>query len=204
VFLVLEAVGGVTRLDKQLAGQVVESGAGLVVIVNKWDLAQKSFARGGGSVDGYKTEAEFRVKYTEAVRRELFFLPESPVLFVSAENGLNIGELLEAARGVRERQSKQLPTGRLNKTIRDLMERQPPRMVSGKRFKCYYAVQTGGRPLKVRLFCNSKERVEKAYERYLMAGVREAFALAGVPLSVQFVGKPKDPERKFFTKQILE
>ncbi|MDR2512534.1 MAG: ribosome biogenesis GTPase Der [Puniceicoccales bacterium] len=201
VFLVLEAESGVTRMDKQLAGKIATAGTGLVVVVNKWDIALRRFSREGDGVQGYANESEFRASYLDALRRELFFLPDSPVLFTSATLGLNIEELLAAARDVHGRRTGQLPTAKLNKTLHTLMERQPPRMVSGRRFKCYYAVQTGTKPVRIRLFCNSKERVETAYKRYLLAGLYEAFALAGVPVELEFIGKPKDPERQFFLDQ---
>ena len=34
---------GVTRIDKQLAGELALIGCGLVVVVNKWDLAKAAF-----------------------------------------------------------------------------------------------------------------------------------------------------------------
>ena len=201
VFLVLDAQSGVTRMDKQLAGQVVQDGAGLVIVVNKWDLALASFTKKGGGIEGFQSEDEFRKKYLEAIRRELFFLPDAPVLFTSATSGMNIGEMLTAAAGVHTRQTGSIPTGRLNKAIHDLMENQPPRMVSGKRFKCYYAVQAGVKPVRIRLFCNSKERVDTAYSRYLLAGLRKIFELSGVAIELEYIGKPKDPERGFFAPQ---
>jgi GTP-binding protein len=199
VFLVLDAQSGVTRMDKQLAGKIAQGGAGIVVVVNKWDLARGAFAAKDAALEVFENESDFRKKYEEAVRRELFFLPGAPVLFTSAVSGLKVEELLAAAAAVHSRQTGQISTGRLNKAIQDAMERQPPRMVSGKRFKCYYAVQSGMRPVRIRLFCNSKERVDAAYTRYLLAALRAAFDLSGVPLEIEFIGKPKDPERKFFT-----
>lgn len=196
--LVLDTLEGVTRMDKQLAGKIAQAGAGLIIIVNKWDLALEKFTRKGGGLDGYKDEAEFRDAYLKALHRELFFLPHSPVLFTSATQQLNITEMLTAAATVHARMTRPLPTGPLNKTIHALMERQPPRMVSGRRFKCYYAVQVGAKPVRIRLFCNSEERIEPQYKRYLMEGLYKAFDLDGVPLALELVGKPRDPQRQFF------
>ncbi|MDR1497437.1 MAG: ribosome biogenesis GTPase Der [Puniceicoccales bacterium] len=203
VLLVIDALIGVTRIDKQLAGKILEVGAGLVVVVNKWDLALQRFSKKDEGIDGYENEPAFRREYSEVLRRELFFLPDSPVIFTSAHSGLNIEELLVTARAVYKCQRKEIPTARLNKVLQTLMERQPPRMVSGRRLKCYYAVQVSFKPLLIRMFCNSKERVESAYERYLAAGLRTALDVRGVPLALEFVGKPKDPERQFFLEQQL-
>ena len=52
--------------------------------------------------------------------------------------------------------------------------------------------------MRFRLFCNSEERLEDAYQRYLVKGVHESFDLAGVPVFLDVVGKPKQQGRKFF------
>ena len=194
VFLVLDAGQGVTRLDKQLAGELALLGCGLVIVVNKWDLAKQAFRE--ESIDGFEDEEEFRAKFRAAVRRELFFLPDPPLLFVSAKTGLRAEEMLDAAEGVFQRAGATIPTGRINRVIQDLMIKRPPRMVSGKRFKCYYVTQVSKRPIRFRLFCNSEERLEDAYQRFLVKGVHEEFDLAGVPVFLDIVGKPKQAGRR--------
>lgn len=194
VFLVLDAGQGVTRIDKQLAGELALLGCGLVIVVNKWDLAKQAFRE--ENIDGFEDEEEFRSKFRSAVRRELFFLPDPPLLFVSAKTGLRAEDMLDAAEGVFQRAGATIPTGRINRVIQDLMTKRPPRMVSGKRFKCYYVTQVSKRPIRFRLFCNSEERLEDAYQRFLVKGVHEEFDLAGVPVFLDIVGKPKQPGRR--------
>lgn len=189
-FLVIDAETGVTRLDKQLAGQLVKLGTGLVVVVNKWDLARRHFAA-GTPVGGYETEEDFRRAFVAAVNKELFFLPGSKILFTSAKEDYRVQTMLAEAIELYRRMNVQLPTGQINRAIHDAMEAQPPRMVSGRRFKCYYAVQTGNKPLRIRLFCNSEEKLDEAYERYLISKFYAAFDLGGVPVKFDFVGKPK-------------
>jgi len=196
VFLVLDAQQGVTRIDKQLAGELALIGCGIVVVVNKWDLAKAAFR--ADALTGFEDEEEFRSKFRSAVRRELFFLPDSPILFVSAKTGLRAEDLLDAAEGVYIRAGATISTGKINRIIQDLMIKRPPRMVSGRRFKCYYVTQVSKRPIRFRLFCNSEERLEEAYQRYLVKGVHENFDLSGVPVFLDIVGKPKQEGRKYF------
>jgi GTP-binding protein len=184
----------VTRIDKQLAGELALLGCGLVLVVNKWDLAKKAFR--DKNIDGFEDEEEFRAKFRSAIRRELFFLPEPPILFVSAQTGLRAEDMLDAAEGVFVRAGTAISTGRLNRVVQDLMIKRPPRMVSGKRFKCYYVTQVSKRPIRFRLFCNSEERLEDAYQRFLVKGVHESFDLSGVPLYLDIVGKPKQTGRR--------
>ena len=199
VYLVLDAQQGVTRLDLQLAGELAEAGAGLVVVVNKWDLALEALAK--GPLGEHEDERGFRRAFQQAVRRALFFLPDPPLVFVSAKTGLRTDDLLAAAAGVHARAGASIPTGRLNRALQDLLSRRPPRPRSGKLFKCYYATQVSRRPIRFRLFCNTDEPLDDGYVRYLSTGLHDAFDLAGVPLFLELVGKPKQANRGFYAPQ---
>lgn len=188
--LVLDALTGVGKHDKTLAGEILEAGKGLVIVVNKWDLALEKFR--AEPLRGYETENEFRQAFIDAVRQELFFLPESPVLFVSAKSGFQVESLLTAAREVDATMESPLPTGPLNNCLQKLQERQTPRVVGGRRFKIYYATQTSTRPVTLKFFCNRAEQLEDSYRRYLEAGLRDAFGLRGCPLRFDLAGKSEE------------
>jgi tRNA U34 5-carboxymethylaminomethyl modifying GTPase MnmE/TrmE len=48
VFLVLDALDGVTQQDKAIAGEAVKDRKPIAIIVNKWDLVHAAFRRDGG------------------------------------------------------------------------------------------------------------------------------------------------------------
>ncbi len=195
VLLLLDAMDGVTRQDKKLAGEVLQGGACLIIVVNKWDLAVETFRR--EPLPGYRNLRDFERKFVEAIREALFFLPESPVLFASARDGLNIEQTLRTAREVHALSRQKLPTAQLNKVLGQLFDRNPPKVVSGKRFKAYYGTQVGNRPLRIRLFCNAREKLDDAYARYLEAGLQKHFELKGCPIKLELVGKPRtDPAQR--------
>ena len=56
VFLVLDAMEGVTQQDKAIAGEIVKEAKPVVIVVNKWDLVHESFQRPEG-VPGYEERA---------------------------------------------------------------------------------------------------------------------------------------------------
>lgn len=106
--------------------------------------------------------------------------------------------MLNAAVKVYRTLDSKLPTAKLNKVIGYLTERTPPPAVGGRRFRVYYATQTGNRPFRIRLFCNREEKLTEQYRRYLEAGIVEEFGLAGCPVYFDLVGKPKhDPGMSF-------
>ncbi len=189
VFLVLDAMDGVTQQDKAIAGEVVKAAKPVVVVVNKWDLVHEAF-RGPAGVPGYKDERDFREKFEHALFARLFFTPGAPVIFASALSGYEIDRLLNAAVKLQRQLDARLPTGRLNQTLIRLAERTPPPAKGNRRFRIYYAVQTGNRPFRIRLFCNEDPQLRDSYRRYLEAGVIAEFHLEGCPVHFDLVGKP--------------
>lgn len=187
VFLVIDAREGVSRMDKALCGEIVEAGKCVAVLVNKWDLALETFER--DPLPGYESEGDFRKKFAEAATRELFFLPDSPVLFVSAKTGFSVERVLAAARVIDGCAGQTLQTGHLNRLVQSLLKRREPRLVGKRRFKVYYAVQTGTRPVRVRLYCNQSAKLDDNYKRYLQHGFMREFNLQGCPLRFDLVGK---------------
>lgn len=190
VFMVLDAVEGVTQQDKAIAGEAIKERKPIVIVVNKWDLVHKAFSR-GQTVEGYENERDYREKYERALFDRLFFTPGSPLIFVSALSGYEVDRMLNAAVKLHRALDKQLPTARLNQTIARLTDRVPPPAIGNKRFRVYYAVQTGTRPYRLRLFCNREEQLTESYRRYLEAGLVEEFALQGCPVYFELIGKPK-------------
>lgn len=187
VFLVLDAREGVTKQDKILANHILEAGRALSVIVNKWDLAIESFRK--NPLSGYQDEKDFRKSYLKSIRKELFFLPDSPISFASAHTGYAIEDFLRMGRDLDARMEKSISTSALNKLIGEMWEHRPPAKVGGKRFKVFYAVQVENRPFRVKLFCNREEKLNDQYKRYLEKGIQQRFGLSGCPLKFSLAGK---------------
>lgn len=189
IFMVLDAVDGVTQQDKAIAGEIVAAGRPIVVVVNKWDLVYAALRR--GELKQFKNERDFREKFEKALYDRLFFTPGAPVMFVSALTGHDIERMLKAARALDERLGRKIPTAKLNAAILALTERTPPPAVGGQRFRAYYATQTGNRPFRIKVFCNREEKLTESYRRYLESGLVEEFDLDGCPIHFDLVGKKK-------------
>lgn len=194
VFLVLDAMEGVTQQDKAIAGEAVKERKPIIVIVNKWDQVHEAFAKPEG-LRGFKSERDYREKYEKALFDRLFFTPGAPVIFVSALSGYEIDRMLNAAVKLNRVLDTKVPTARLNETLLRLTERTPPPAVGGKRFRVYYATQTGTRPFRFKLFCNREEKLTESYRRYLEAGIVNEFDLAGCPMYFDLLGKERHSER---------
>ncbi len=190
VFLVLDAVEGVTQQDKAIAGEAIKEKKPIVLVVNKWDLIRDAFKKDGGFAP-YKDERDYRSKYEHALFERLYFTPGAPVIFVSAMNGYEVDRMLNAAVKLNRLLDTKLATAKLNKCIGYLAERTPPPAIGGRRFRIYYATQTGNRPFRIKIFCNREETLSESYRRYLEAGLVEEFGLNGCPIYFDLVGKER-------------
>jgi GTP-binding protein len=200
VFLVLDAIDGVTQQDKAIAGEALKERKPIIVVVNKWDLVRDAFAAGAPpeAIDGataFKNERDYREKFERAVFDRLFFTPGAPLVFVSALSGHEVDRMLNAAVKLHRLAGKKIPTARLNQCIAGLVERHPPPAVGGRRFRIYYATQTGNRPFRIKIFCNREEKLTESYRRYLEAGVVGEFKLGGCPVYFDLTGKTRDENR---------
>ena len=197
VFLVLDAIEGVTQQDKAIAGEAIKEKKPIVVVVNKWDLVKDAFKKAGGFAP-YKDERDYREKYEHALFEKLYFTPGAPLIYVSAVSGYEVDRMLNAAVKLHRAADTKVGTAKLNKIIGFLTERTPPPSVGGKRFRVYYSTQTGTRPFRIKIFCNREEKLTEQYRRYLEAGLVEEFGLQGCPIYFDLVGKaPNEPGLSF-------
>ncbi|MEY4923876.1 MAG: GTPase Der [Verrucomicrobiota bacterium] len=192
VFMVLDAMEGVTQQDQSIAGEIVKAAKPIVIVVNKWDLVHKAFSGGENSaVEKFATEREFREHFEKAMFEKLFFTPGAPVMFVSALTGHEITRMLKSARALNRRLDTKIPTAKLNAAIIRLAERTPPPSTYNIRFRIYYATQTSTRPFRMKLFCNQERSLTESYRRYLEAGLVKEFDLDGCPIHFDLIGKKK-------------
>ena len=193
VFLVVDALAGIGKVEKKLAGEVIDAGKCLAILVNKWDIAQERFDN--HLVDGYEHIGDFEGHFLRALRKELFFLPDSPIFFISAKTGYDMEKVLKEAHALFVRASQSISTSRLNKVMGDLVNVNQPRFVGKRLFKLYYAVQVNNFPFKIRLFCNRHGKFEDPYRRYLEKGFHKAFGLEGCPTKFEIKGRPSSVEK---------
>lgn len=189
VFLVIDAESGVTRQDKALAGEIIDAGKSVAIIVNKWDIAIDRFR--ANKPDKFENMEAFRREYAKEALKEIFFLPDSPVLFVSALRGFAMDKVLKFARGLWETSGRTLTTSKVNSLVQAMFEKRQPAYIDNKRFKAYYTVQIDNRPFLFRIYCNRATKLADSYRRYLQHGFNKHFDLAGCPLRFELKGKEK-------------
>ena len=168
VVLVMDPEIGPTNRDKHIASLIQKHEKGCVVIMNKWDLAEEKGMT--------QTQAE------PVIRQIMPFMSFCPVIFTSTVSGLNVRKSIDIIDEVALQTRVTLPTGLLNRTIKEAMQRVSAPRRNGKRLKVYYAVQVGKAPQRIRLFVNNPKLVSKQYKDFIIRSLRERFGLEGAPI----------------------
>jgi len=177
VLLVTEAAEVMNAQDMHIAGYVQEALKGIVVVVNKWDLA--------GELGVEKALC------IREIRQKLKFFPDVPIVFTSAQFGKGIKQVLTAARGVYQERQKRLPTPVLNDEMNRAVAAHPPASVKGKQLKLSYVTQPDVSPPTFVFFVNDPRFIHFSYQRYLENSLRKVFGFKGTPLKLIFKRKGK-------------
>jgi len=168
--LIIDAVEGLQNQDLKIANLAWESGRGLIVVVNKWDLKEKDD----------KTAGRFEKEAAERVP----FLSFVPFLFTSALTGQRVTRVLDLLVEVDAERSKRITTSQVNNTLEALVARRQPPQASGREVKLLYATQVEVAPPTIAVFGNHPELLAEHYVRYLHNGFREAWGFTGNPLRI--------------------
>ncbi len=174
--LVVDAPEGVTQQDQRIADLVNEAGTGLVILLNKWDAIDE----------------EGRERVEREIPRRLGFVGWAPVLRISAKTGARLHRLAGAVELVLENRRRRIPTGLLNRLIREWTAAHPPPVRKGRRPKILYAVQAGIAPPTFVIFVAGGE-LGPDYLRFLERRLREAADFVGTPIHV--VARRRSGER---------
>jgi GTP-binding protein len=168
VILLLDATRGLEVQDLKIADAVIEEGRGLVIALNKWDVAENASAL----FNGVKAALEEGLAQLKGV----------PLLTVSGKTGKGIDQLLGAAFEIRDNWSRRVSTGELNRWFERAVEANPPPAPGGKRIKLRYITQVKARPPSFVVFGTRVDQLPESYRRYLLNSMRRDLELGAVPL----------------------
>jgi GTP-binding protein len=190
--MLIDASEGLTAQDTHIAGLIDEQAKGVIVVVNKWDLAQEQHRneREGKYADPDQ-EIQSAERYRKQLAEDLKFIPYAPILFASAKTGYHVQSILEAILNIAQMRYLRIPTAKLNETIQEAVRRHSPTVFKNKVLKIYYATQARVNPPTFIFFVNDTEAVHFAYTRYLENRLREAFSFRGTAIRLQFRPRSK-------------
>ncbi len=193
--MVIDASEGLAAQDTHIAGTIHDQAKGVIVVVNKWDLAQEQRrAEREGQYPDPDDEIKSAEEYRKILEEGLKFIPYAPVIFASAKTGYHVKAILETALDIAEMRYLRVPTSRLNELVREAVRRHDPTTLLHKPLKIYYATQTRVNPPTFVFFVNDPQAVHFSYERYLENRLREAFSFRGTAIRLYF--RPRSREER--------
>jgi len=170
--ILIDAVKGVSAQDISIFSLAAKKGKGVVVLVNKWDLAEK--------------ETNTSRDYEIMLKQKLAPFTDVPILFISAKEKTRIFKAIEIALEVAENRKTKISTSQLNEVVLKAIESYHPPVVRGHPVKIKYVTQLPTAVPSFAFFCNFPDDIKQPYKNYLENKLRENFNLKGVPIRLFF------------------
>jgi GTP-binding protein len=171
VAVMLDATEAGVDQDAKLLALVLEKSKALVVVVNKWDVAERE----GATQDWYRQE----------LGKRLPFVAFAPMVFISAKEGRGVGQVLDKAARLVEQFRARFPTPQLNELLERVQEEHPAPSSGGRPVKLFYIAQVAYAPPTFVINCGRPEAIGDSYRRYVENRFRQAFGLE-VPMRLVF------------------
>jgi GTP-binding protein len=176
VLLLIDATEKISQVDEQLALYIQKSFRPVIVVVNKWDVAEGEIGAKGKPVSAED--------YETYLRKELKGLSFAPIAFMSGMTGLNVTETVNLAFELKAQSNSRVTTGILNRLVRKIMETNSPTDEKGTRAKVYYVAQTQVFPPTITMVVNHPELFRPNYMRFIANRFREELPFDEVPIRV--------------------
>ncbi len=170
--LMIDATRGIEAQDANIFSLIQKNKKGLVVCVNKWDIAEDK------SHDAQK-------HFEAAIRGKFAPFTDFPIIFCSALTKQRIYKVIETAVDVYKNRRREVSTSQLNKVMQEAIGAYPPPANKGKYVKIKYVTQLKGAQVPTFIFfCNLPQWVKEPYRRYLENKIRENWDFRGTPVMV--------------------
>jgi GTP-binding protein len=171
---VIDSIEGLLDGDKRVAGMAHEEGKAAVLCVNKWDEGRHHVMEANPAKNPL-------LSFTQVLRDEMPFCSYAPVAFCSALKRTGIGAVVETALEAAQNHALRVPTGELNRIVRDAVE-DHPHTEKGKTLKVKYVTMPMVKPPTIVMFVNDPELMHFSYKRYLENQIRKKFKFEGTPI----------------------
>ncbi len=170
VLLVLDATELLTAQDTHIAGYIQQAFKGIVLIVNKWDLAG----------------AESITECSKYISSQFKFMPYVPVLYTSAKLKQGVDKVMPQVCQVYQERLKRLSTADVNNVVQQAVAAHNLPRKGNKRLNILYATQAEVNPPTFVFFVNDTGLIHFSYRRYLENKLRRSFGFAGTPVRLIF------------------
>ncbi|MDP6569770.1 MAG: ribosome biogenesis GTPase Der [Candidatus Marinimicrobia bacterium] len=170
--VLIDADKGFNNQDKDIIRHVIDSGKGLMVVVNKWDLVEKET----------ETLKEYHLDITDQFPALAYY----PVLFVSVAHNRRIREVIKLSLEIFDERRRKVKTSELNDFLKKTVSHHNPPLVKGRNINLKYGAQVRHSPPIFAFFANHPDLIPIQYKRYIENSLRDYFGFSGVPVKISF------------------
>lgn len=163
------------QLDQKIAGMAKDAGKGLILVVTKWDSAEK---------DAYTYD-----QLSPQIAVNFVFVPWAPLIFTSAITGQNVAKIYDLVLEIAKNRRRRFKTPELNDWLNRSLAEHPPAGLKGRQPKLNYIVQEDNEFPNFKVFGAHTGMLHWSYKRYLERKFREQWPLTGTPLKFWFIEK---------------
>jgi len=161
--IVADAEFGITKEEHRIIDLVQKNQKPFILAINKWDLAEK--------------EGVDKKVYEKAIRENVRFMYNAPIVFMSALKRSNLAEVIDLACELADKSRKNFSTSDLNSLLKSI-EFDPARLYSVRQLK--------NSPPEFEIIAKKPESIKSTEESYLINIFRRRLKLEGVPVIIKF------------------
>lgn len=170
--LMIDATRGIEAQDMNIFQIIQRNSKGLVVAINKWDIAEDKSPQS--------------IKHFEAsIRERMAPFSDFPIIFTSAITKQRIFKVLDTAKHVYDNRRRKISTHKLNEELLPVIEAYPPPSLKGKYIKIKYCSQVPDTKIPTFIFyANLPQYVKESYRRFLENQIRQRWDFSGTPINI--------------------
>jgi len=179
VLFIIDSAERLSVQDSKIGALLDEAGAGVIIVMNKWDLIPDH-------------SSENQKKFLKYIYSYFPHLKWAPIVFLSAKTGFKVHKIYELILEVKKEREKTIEQGSLDKFLSKVVKMNRPAKGGGaQRPYIYKMEQAGTRPPTFNLKVSAKGELADFYLNYVENRLREKFGFLGSPirLKVVYVGK---------------
>lgn len=166
--LLIDATDPTTKLDQALAGQIINAGKGIILVLTKTDLLSDP--------NSVLDQLEHHFK----------FIPYAPVLLTSSQTGINVTKLFELTLQISQTLHQEIKTSELNKILNTAILEHPPAGLKNTKPKPKYITQTDTCPPWFVVHGHELELLHWSWKRFLERKIRERYPFIGTPIMLSY------------------
>jgi len=173
VLLVLDGTEPISSQDLQLGGLVEKRSKSVIILLNKWDMAEDN------------SQAQ-RTVVEQNIRSMFPHLDFAPILFVSGKTGYRVHEIFPLITHAMQARKTQIPERVLEKFIEDIQKIHRPSRGKGTRHpKIRGFKQVHTNPPIFDLYIKYKTSIHRSYVHFIENKLREQFDFTAVPIVIK-------------------